>query len=59
MLDALHFAHWEAARLDLYLKKEVVHIDAVPHWAAVCGVTIGADELSCLLPPGHPASRVF
>jgi DNA-binding CsgD family transcriptional regulator len=59
LLDALHFANWEPAWLELYLKEEFVHIDAVPHWAAVCGAPIGAVELRGLLPPGHPALRVF
>ncbi len=59
LLDALHFANWEPAWLEYYLKQEFVHIDAVPHWAAVCGAPVGANELRRSLPSGHPALRVF
>jgi DNA-binding CsgD family transcriptional regulator len=59
LLDALHFENWDAAWLEHYLREEFVHIDAVPHWAAVCGAPTGAMELRRSLPPGHPALRVF
>jgi DNA-binding CsgD family transcriptional regulator len=58
-MQTLHFAHWDLAWLDLYMRNGFPRIDPVPIWAAHCGTPVGAGQLRAWLPRGHPALKMF
>jgi DNA-binding CsgD family transcriptional regulator len=57
--ETLHFATWDPALLDFYVRNRFLRIDPVPVWAAHCGTPIGLGQLRAQLPRGHPSLRVL
>jgi DNA-binding CsgD family transcriptional regulator len=58
-LEALHFANWDPAWMDLYRRSKFLRIDPVPIWAASCGAPVDLGQLRAQLPKGHPSLNVL
>jgi DNA-binding CsgD family transcriptional regulator len=58
-METLHFAKWNPAWLDLYMRSGFPRIDPVPIWAVSCGTPVDAGQLREWLPRGHPALKMF
>jgi DNA-binding CsgD family transcriptional regulator len=57
--DALHFANWDPAWLEIYSRRGFIRFDPVPMWAIRSGSPITCSELRAILPKNHPGHEVF
>jgi len=57
--EAFHFATWNPAWWDLYLRNGFIRFDPVPIWAVRSGSAVTGGELRAMLPRGHPGLKVL
>jgi hypothetical protein len=57
--EAFHFATWNPAWWDLYLRNGFIRFDPVPIWAVRSGSAVTGGELRTMLPRGHPGLKVL